>query len=394
MPVYKYNAVAIDGSRRTGVLEVANETQLMSVLKENGLFLTGSRLSERKSEYRKLKPNEVADFCRQLSAMLSSGINLIRAIQIIEARDAKPQVKRVYHDLIDDLRRGITLSDSMEREGKAFPPLLINMMRAGENSGGIDKTAEKMSVTYDKQHKLNSKMKSASVYPIILVVMIIAVIIVMFTLVLPSFTDIFGDMELPLPTQVMMAISSFLINYWHFLLAGIILAGALIVAIFRQSAPRRAWDRFKLRAPVFGRLLRIIYTARFARTLASLYASGISMIQSLVIGRSTVGNAYIESQFDGVINALGNGNTLSQAMANVDGFDSKLYSTISIGEESGRLEAMLESVAEQFDYEAEMATQRLVSLMEPIMIIVMAVVVVAVIVSVLLPIFSMYQSIG
>lgn len=394
MPVYKYNAVAVDGSRRTGALEAANEIQLTATLKDNGLFLLDSKLAQKEGEYKKLKTNEVADFCRQLSAMLASGITLIRAMQIIEARDAKPHVKKVYHDLINELRRGSTLSESMEKQGRAFPALLINMIRAGENSGGLDKTTDKMAITYDKQHKLNSKMKSASVYPIILVVLIVAVIIILFAFVMPSFSGVFANMELPLPTQVMMAISDFLVNYWYFLLAGVIIAVAMIISIFRMPGPRKAWDKFKLRVPVVGKLLRIIYTARFARTLASLYVSGIPMIQSLNIGRATVGNTYIEAQFDNVINDLGNGRTLSQAMAGVDGFDAKLQSTISIGEESGRLESMLDSVSDQFDYEAEMATQRLVSLMEPVMIIIMAVVVVAVIVSVLLPILQMYQNIG
>jgi len=394
MPVYKYSAVAMDGSRRSGALEAASEAQLSSALRSNGLYLTKSRVAGAKSKYTKLKTNEVADFCRQLSAMLSSGITLIRAMQIIEARDAKPKVKEVYHDLIDELRRGSTLSESMEKEDPAFPPLLTNMIRAGENSGGIDTTAEKMAVTYDKQHKLNAKMKSAMVYPIVLVVLILAVIIIMFTFVIPSFVGIFGDMELPLPTRIMMSISGFLVRYWTFVLGGLIVAVALLISIFRQPAPRRVWDKFKLRVPIFKKLLRTIYTARFARTLASLYVSGIPMIQSLHIGKTTVGNTYIESQFDNVINSLGNGRTLSQSMAEVDGFDMKLQSTISVGEESGRLETMLDSVADQFDYEAEMATQRLVSLMEPAMIVIMAVVVVTVIVSVLLPIFQMYQSIG
>jgi type IV pilus assembly protein PilC len=211
---------------------------------------------------------------------------------------------------------------------------------------------------------------------------------------MPQFTGLFSTMELPLPTQIMMGISHFLTTYWMYAIGGVIIAVALIIAIFRQPRPKYYLDRFKLKMPVIGKLMRTIYTARFARTLASLYVSGIPMIQSLHIGRNTIGNTYIESQFDSVINALGNGQTLSQALNIVDGFDAKLYSTISIGEESGRLEQMLDSVSDQFDYESEMATQRLVSLMEPIMIIVMAAVVAGVIVSVLLPIFQMYQSIG
>jgi type IV pilus assembly protein PilC len=368
--------------------------QLMQLLSSSGLFLVNSKPAERKVVQVKLKIPEIADFCRQLSAMLASGITLIRAMQIIEARDAKPAVKKVYKALIDELRRGSALSESMEKQGKAFPELLINMMRAGENSGGIDTTAAKMALTYDKQHKLNSKIKSASVYPIVLVVLIIAVIIILFTVVMPMFGDLFTDMELPLPTQVMMGISHFLTTYWMYVIGGFIIAVALLITIFKQPRPKYYLDWFKLKMPVIGKLLRIIYTARFARTLASLYVSGIPMIQSLHIGRNTIGNTYIEAQFDDVINALGNGQTLSQALNIVDGFDKKLYSTVSIGEESGRLEQMLDSVSDQFDYEAEMATQRMVSLMEPAMIVIMAGVVLAVIASVLMPIFQMYQSVG
>jgi type IV pilus assembly protein PilC len=384
----------MDGSQQSGTLEAATEPQLAQALRDDGLFLQKSKLAEKKVVQTKLKTPEVADFCRQLAAMLSSGITLIRAMQIIEARDAKPNVKKVYATLIDDLRRGSTLSESMEKQGKAFPELLTNMMRAGENSGGIDTTAAKMAVTYDKQHKLNSKIRSASVYPIILVVMIIAVIIILFTFVMPQFTSLFNTMQLPLPTQIMMGISHVLTNYWFYITGGLAIIVSLLIMLFRQPEPKRLLDRCKLRVPIIGKLLRIIYTARFARTLASLYASGIPMIQALSIGRNTVGNTYIEGQFDQVINELGNGRTLSQALSIVKGFDGKLNSTISVGEESGRLEQMLDSVADQFDYESEVATQRLVSLMEPIMIIVMAAVVAAVIVSVLLPIFQMYQNIS
>jgi type IV pilus assembly protein PilC len=376
------------------MLEANSESQLSQILSQNGLFLTSSKVSEQGASKVRLKILEVADFCRQLAAMLSSGITLIRAMQIIEARDAKPYVKKVYGEVIEELRRGSTLSESMQKQGKAFPELLINMIRAGENSGGIDTTAEKMAITYDKQHRLNSKLRSASVYPIILVVLIIAVIIILFTFVMPQFSGLFQDMELPVPTQIMMAISTFLTTYWLFVIIGLVACVAAIIIIFRQPKPKLFWHKRKLKLPMFGKLLRIIYTARFARTLASLYVAGIPMIQALTIGRNTVGNAYIEAQFENVINELGNGRTLSQSLGTVDGFDTKLYSTISIGEESGRLEQMLDSVSDQYDYEAEMATQRLVSMLEPIMIIIMAVVVCAVIVSVLLPIFQMYQNIS
>lgn len=231
-------------------------------------------------------------------------------------------------------------------------------------------------------------------YPIILVVLIIGVILIIFTFVIPKFMEMFVGMELPLPTRIVMGISDFLVAHGLVLLACVAVAVAILTYVFRQPGPRKALDRMKLKLPKIGKLLQTIYTGRFARTLASLYVSGIPMIQALTIAQGTVGNKYIESQFKEVIEHLGNGRMLSQALSVVDGFENKLKSTVLIGEESGRLEQMLESIADQFDYDSEMASQRMVSLIEPVLIVVMAGIVGVVIISVMLPIYQMYSTVG
>jgi type IV pilus assembly protein PilC len=376
-------------------MDAANEAQLGSILNKDGLFLTGATQVVSQSNAPKLRLSEVADFCRQLAAMLASGITLIRAMMIIEQRDAKPHIKKVYQGIIADLQRGSSLSEAMTKQGKAFPELLINMMRAGESSGRMDITAQKMAVTFDKQNRLNQKLKSATTYPVILIVMIIGVILSIFTCVLPSFITMFESMdELPLPTQIVIGISNFLTNYFWLLGIVVGVAAGVLWYTFRLPTPKRHLDRIKLKLPKIGVLLSTIYTGRFARTLSSLYVSGIPMIQALSIARSTVGNKYIEWQFDGVLDALGNGRTLSQALGAVDGFEKKLHSTILIGEESGRLEQMLESTADQYDYDSEMATTRLITMLEPILICIMAAVVAFVMISVMMPIYQLYQDIG
>jgi type IV pilus assembly protein PilC len=395
MPIYRYSAVAMDGSKISGRMDAASEAQLGSLLNKEGLFLTGASLTEPHVSAPKLKLQEVADFCRQLAAMLSSGITLIRAMMIIEQRDSKPHIKKIYQAVIAELQRGSTLSDAMAKQGRAFPELLISMMRAGESSGRMDITAEKMANTFDKQHKLNQKLKSATTYPIILVVMIIGVILIIFTFVLPSFFTMFDSLnELPMPTQVVIAISNFLTHYYWLLGIVVGVAAGALWYTFRLPGPKRQLDRLKLKLPKIGGLLGTIYTGRFARTLSSLYVSGIPMIQALTITRHTIGNKYIEWQFDGVIDALGNGRTLSQSIGGVDGFERKLFSTILIGEESGRLEQMLESTADQYDYDSEMATARLITMLEPILICVMAGIVAFVMISVMMPIYQLYQNIG
>jgi type IV pilus assembly protein PilC len=394
MPLYRYSAVTLNGSRRSGSIEATTVDALAAALKQENLFLTKWSTTKPKQESRKLKTTEVADFCRQLGAMLSAGIMLIRAMNILTQRNLKPHIKKIYDDVILDLQRGSTLSEAMANRGRAFPELLISMMRAGENTGKLDSTCEKMAVTYDKEHRLNSKIHQALIYPAILIVLIIGVVLILFTFVLPQFMGLFEGMELPLPTRIVMGFSDFLLANGVWLIVGVVVVVAGLITLFRQPVPRRVLDHVKLKLPKIGSLLRIIYTARFARTLASLYVSGISMIQALTIARSTVGNKYIDSQFDAVIDALGNGRTLSQALAGVEGFESKLRSTVLIGEESGNLESMLESVADQYEYDSEVATQNLVALVEPVLIVIMATVVAFVIISVLMPIYQLYTNLG
>jgi type IV pilus assembly protein PilC len=298
----------------------------------------------------------------------------------------------VYSAVIDDLQRGATLSEAMSMRGKAFPELLINMMKAGESTGRMDVTASKMADNYDKEARLNKKLFSAIAYPVFLLILLTAAVIFIFTFVIPQFTELFVDMELPVPTKIVLAISNFLTTKWMFLIVGLVVAVAGLITLFRRPGPRKWLDRLKLRIPKVGKLLRTIYTARFARTLSSLYVSGIPMIQAMNVARNILGNTYLESQFDDVIDSLGNGHTLSQSVALVNGFEKKLPSTIMIGEESGRLEHMLESVSDQYDYDAEMAANSLVALLEPLLIILTAIIVAFVVISVLLPVFEMYST--
>jgi type IV pilus assembly protein PilC len=394
MPIYRYNAIALDGSKQIGRAEAAGESQLAALLRGEDLFLINAKTLESTATYKKLKTNELADFSRQLGAMLSSGINLIRAMMILAQRDIQPHIKKVYDALIEDLQRGSTLSEAMAKRGRAFPELLINMIKAGEQTGRLDASCNKMAEQFDKDHRLNQKIRSATTYPIILLVLIIGVVLIIFTFVLPQFMEMFEGMELPLPTRIVMGMSDFLITNGVYMLIVVVIAALLLINLFRKPEPRKALDKGLLKFPKVGKLLQTIYTARFARTLASLYVSGIPMIQALTIAQGTVGNKYIEAQFRVVVDHLGNGRTLSQALSTVDGFENKLKSTVMIGEESGRLEQMLESVADQFDYDSEMASQRMVTMIEPIMIVVMAGIVGLVIISVMMPIFQMYETVG
>ncbi|KNZ43120.1 type II secretion system F family protein [Acetobacterium bakii] len=394
MPTYKYTAKNLQSKIVRGTMEASSAEVVRRTLRQKNEFaIKISEVEENKKQY-KLKPMELSDFSRQVASMMASGITVIRAIRIMEERDIKLPLKKVYSTLYKEIQRGNTLSFAMEATGGSFPELLINMYKAGEASGQMEGTARKMADHYEKEHKLNGKIKSAMTYPAILFVVTIMVVILIFTLILPQFFTLFEGIELPAITQLMINISSSLTHYWLFYIIGTLILMVLTTFLLTIPSVKQGLDQFKLKIPQIGKLLKIIYTARFARTLSSLYSSGLAMINALNISGSIIGNTYLQSQFPQAIAQVRNGEPLSASIGTIKGFDPKLVSTIYIGEESGNLDEMLETVADAFDYEAEMATTRLVTFIEPIMIIIMAVIVGGIMLSVMLPIMTLYQNIG
>lgn len=394
MPVYQYTAKNLQSQVVRGTMEASTAEVVRRNLRQNNEFaLKIQEVQEYKKAY-KLKPMEISDFSRQIASMLAAGITMIRAISIIEERDIKPAIKKVYEVLHKEIENGNTLSFAMEKTGGSFPELLINMYKSGEASGQMEETARKMAEHYEKEHKLRTKIKGAMTYPMILLGVTIIVVLLVFTLILPQFFTLFEGIELPAITQLMINISSSMITYWYLYIIGTLAMIAMFGFLATLPTLKRGLDQLKLRIPRVGKLMKIIYTARFARTLSSLYSSGLAMINALDISGSTIGNTYLQAQFPMVIEQVRNGEPLSASIQMIDGFDSKLVSTIYIGEESGNLDEMLSNVADAFDYEAEMATTRLVAFIEPMMIILMAVVVGGIMLSVMLPIMTLYKNIG
>ncbi|MCL2079533.1 MAG: type II secretion system F family protein [Oscillospiraceae bacterium] len=395
MPKYQYTALNLENKKVKDIAEAKDDADLRAVLRRMNLVpVKFKEIDEAKVNYR-LKSDEIADFCRQLTAMFSSGITAARAMEILKDSDFKPKLKAVYEKLHASLLQGISISESMRLLTVSFPELLINMIASGEASGQLEKVTGNMAVHYDKEHRLNGKVKTATRYPKIIGVVTIFVVVGIFIFILPQFFDVllsFGG-ELPLITRAIMGITDFFMNYYLFIIIGLLLIILGVKYLLTIDKARLAFDKLKLRLPVIGKPLRTIYTARFSRTIASLYASGVPMLRSLEIAGTVLSNKYIESQFPEITRSVRNGELLSAAIAKIDGFDPKLASIIVIGEESGRLDAMLSSAAEMFDYEAEMALAAIVALSEPLMLVVLGGVILVVILGVMLPMMSLYSSI-
>ena len=390
--LFRYTAKDIDGRTVRGTMEAADYDALYAQLLEQGLYpqrVTGRGADRRP---RTLRPQELSDLCRQLSTLLASGVSLVRALTIISQDEGiSAGLRRVYESVLSEVRKGSSLSDALEAQ-QVFPALMLGMIRAGEGSGRLDRVAERLAVHYEKAHQMNQQVKSALMYPMILAVLSVAVVIV--TFVLPQFSDLFSTMDsLPAVTLALMAFSDFMVTKWYLLLLGLAALAAALRALRRVPSVRLALDRGKLTMPVFGPLHRIICTARFARTISSLYASGLPIITALQTARDTIGNAYIVSQFDAVLAQVRSGVSLSAALESVDGFQRKLCSSIAVGEETGQLDSMLDSIADSMEYDAQQASRRMMTILEPMLIVLIAFVVGFIIIAVMSPIIGSYSAI-
>ncbi len=268
------------------------------------------------------------------------------------------------------------------------------MIRAGEESGKLDEICMKMADHYQNEHKTNSNIKGAMAYPAVLGVLTVVAVIIIFVKILPNFFKLFEGMELPIPTQIVIWISKLFTERWYILVFAILAIMVIYKILSSIELVKLQLDKFKLTIPMIGNLMKTIYTARFCRTLSSLYTSGMPIVLALQTAKTTVGNRFVAFQFDDAIKKIQQGVSMSAALKDISGFDKKLYSTVLIGEESGRLDDMLISTADSFDYESEAAIRKLTGLIEPIMIIFMALIIGFVFVSVMMPIYALYQSIG
>ena len=397
MPSYQYTAKNEKGKTVRGTAAAPSPEALYAQLRTEGLYLMDQReAGAGKRSVRPLKTAQVADFCRSLGTLLAAGVPLVRAFAILgEEEGLDPKAKAVYEAVRTELRKGVPLSDAMEAQAPAFPALLVAMLRSAESTGSIDKACLRMANHYEKEHKLDQEVGNSLMYPAILGVLIVVVLLILMGYVVPQFEEMFAQMEtLPLPTVILLGISDFLKSHWLLVALGAAVLTVGVRSLFLVPEVRLQWDRFILHAPVVGKLNRKICTARFARTLSNLYSSGVPIVMALQSGQQTVGNRWIASQFDGVLTSVRAGHPLSVSLKEVDGFERKLSSTVMVGEETGKLDSMLATTSETMDYEAEMATKKLMTLIEPVMIVVMAVMVAFVIIAVILPIYLSYGTIG
>ena len=394
MARFRYVAKNMEGKIFRGAMDAAKESSLQQQLGDQGLYLIRSKDASPVREHRKFTPKQLSEFSRELSTLLASGISIVRALEIVAGGEGlSARVRSVYLDVLSQLQKGVHLWKAMEAQ-KCFPELMLGMIRSGEESGRLDQVTERLALHYERDNRLREQVKSAMTYPAVLLVMSTAVVILIVTFILPQFEELFSEMEhLPAVTMFLMGASNFLVNRWYVLLLAVFLLAVILQILGKTETMRRTLGYLKIHLPVVGRLNKVIYTARFSRTLSSLYASGMPILSALKTAGETVGNLYIEEQFEEVVSQVRSGASLSQSLCRVDGFLQKLSSIILVGEESGRLDVMLDSIAVTMEEDAEAASKRLVTLLEPMLICMMALIVGFIIVAIMLPIYESYGAI-
>jgi type IV pilus assembly protein PilC len=289
---------------------------------------------------------------------------------MVQEEDKK--AKEVLRDIYEELQRGRSFTETLEMKEGVFPELFVGMMAAGESSGNLDMIVDRVADHYAKENKLKNTVQKSLTYPIILGILMVVIVIALFTFILPMFITMFPEGEdLPGLSGQMMAISDFLTNRWYVVIAFILVFVIAYRAVMRVPAVRLAYDKFKITMPKIGKLVKIIYTARFGRTMANLFASGMQMVECIEKSVGTLNNRYLLFLFDDVLNDIKRGEPLSQAIAKIEVFDGMFTSTIYIGEESGRLDEILSKSADFYDEEADTALSKLTAMIEPIMIIFM-----------------------
>lgn len=397
---YKYKSISADGRETEGLYVGDSETGLINMLKgKKELVLSIERdvQSEAQIELfkQKVKKKDLALFCRQFYTMISAGLGIVPCLEILVSQTENKTFKNAIADTFEEVQKGSTLSESMKQHADIFPTILISMVEAGEVSGNLDTIMLRMAEHFEKENKIENKVKAAMVYPAVLAVVSVVVVVFMLVFIMPTFVGMFegSGVALPGPTQLLINISNSIKTYWYIYLAAIIAVVVGISMYKKTQEGRRLYDSLKLRLPVVKGTSTMLATSRFTRTLSTLLSSGIPLIQAMEVVSKVVNNSVIEERLVSSIESIRKGVSLSRTVKDVGIFPPMVDSMVKIGEESGSLDDMLYKTADFYDEEVEASIQRLTSMIEPLMIVVMGLAIGFIVIAMYLPMFDMMKTV-
>ncbi len=398
---FVYKALDRGGSSLTGEIAGDSKAAVAAQLRMRGLTVTDVNqksttptVEELLDRYRGLKARHVTVMARQLATMISSGLSLLRALYVLEEQTEAPKLKRAIISVRQDVEAGLALSQAMAKHPKIFGDLFVAMVRAGETGGNLEEVLERVAIQLEKDDHLKRTVRSAMVYPILIGVFAVLVLIGMILFIIPVFANIFKDLggELPALTQFMIALSDGMRAYWYLM---ILVPIVLLIAFRKWKSTNRGqyiWDSIKLRFPMrIGDIVRKIAVARFARTLGTLTASGVPILQAIDITAKTAGNRVISDPMAEVSERVREGQPLATPLARTGVFPVMVTQMLSVGEETGAVDTMLHKLADFYDDEVATMLKSLTSIIEPLMMIGVGVIVGVVVISMYLPMFKIFE---
>jgi type IV pilus assembly protein PilC len=400
MPSYSWKGKGKGGKIQQGVVAAESKEAVVALLRKQQILVTAVTEKGKEIALPKfgggVKQKEIAIFTRQFSVMIDAGLPLVQCLEILGSQQKNRVFQKVLFEVRQDVESGSTLADALRKHPKVFNDLFCNMIAAGEAGGILDTILQRMSAYIEKRVKLQSAVRSAMIYPAAVVTIAVGVVVVILWKVIPTFAALFEGLgaQLPLPTRVTIAISKFLGRYM-WLLA--LLAGAGVFALFQyHKTPKgkRHIDRILLRLPVLGILLRKIAVARFCRTLGTLLTSGVPILDGLEITARTSGNSIVEDAIMATRKSIEEGKTIAQPLEETEVFPAMVIQMISVGEQTGALDAMLSKIADFYEDEVDEAVENLMALLEPAMILFLGVMIGGIVISMYMPMFSLIGKIS
>jgi len=403
MPVYKYVGRTPKGNKKKGTIESVSKAQAIAVLREKGL--SPREIKETKATIfnrdislgrNRVKYEDFVIYCRQFATLIRAGISIVEATKVLSSQTESKGLKKALYQVEIDIREGHAFSQAAERHPKIFPPLFVNMFRAGEMTGNIDETLDKLASYFEKQNNLRKKVQSTMAYPIVLSIVIVAVVIFLMVVIVPQLTATFADLggELPLITRIVVAISNFIQHSWWI---GLLVLVAMIVVFLYFYKNNKQFNYYThlilLKLPVFGKVLQKSALATMTRTLSSLFSSSVPILQALTIVEKVVGNPVVGKVILESKDSLEEGRPLSEPLEKSWVFPPLVSHMTAIGEQTGQLDYMLTKIADFYEEDVDRTVDTLKSLIEPVMIVILAAVVGLIVISIMVPMFSIYMEI-
>ena len=399
MANFRYQVIDSSGKKSEGIIEATSIGEASRKLKSDGKYIASLSLDKGNSIWNmqvgspKLKTKDLVLISRQLASLLSAGITVVRSLDMLYQQLESKKAKKCIGEIYESVQSGRSLSEAFAEQRGVLPNIMISMISAGEESGRLDEVMERLAEHFAKDAKLKNKISSAMVYPKILALLTAAISIGLLTFLVPKIGVTIAELggELPGLTKFLLKLSDSVVHYWYIYLAVIGLA-VYGFKLWRSSEKgAETWSKLMLKIPVVGKATKMNASARFTRTVSTLLRSGISVLQSVEITEKSLDNVILQKKLEQARIEIRKGTSLSRSIRDITEFPPMIYAMVSIGEESGTLDAILEKAADYFEDEADSATQKMVSALEPVMIIIMAIIVGLVVGGIGMPILTMAQ---